>query len=83
MNRWSAWNLDVYTWSWLVWLGAFIVLETLAIIEDRHNTLTEHLRPVLTEHPLAWFLTLGLWLWLGVHFLAPRMEWALLDRFVR
>lgn len=67
--NWSAWKLDGWTISWIVWIVAFFVLETVALVTRSHNELTEHLRPALQVDPLTWFLALGVWLWLGWHFL--------------
>jgi hypothetical protein len=75
---WSAWKLDMFTWGWIVWLAFFAVWETMALMKDETHTLTFHLRPLFVEHPTTWFLALGLWLWLGVHFLAPALEWQLI-----
>lgn len=67
---WKAWQLDAVTWGWIVWLAWFAVLETHALIVDaKHDALTAHLRPLFIEHPLTWFLAVGLWAWLGWHFL--------------
>lgn len=82
MNPWTAWTPDWLTWSWVAWIVAFAVLETVAILHGSQNTLTRHLRPLFNEHPLTWWLTFGLWLWLGVHFLAPDLEYRLLAALV-
>lgn len=61
-------------WAWLVLLLAFLGLEGLALLnrKDRLEPATYWLRKVLMLHdrwaPLYW-LAVGLWLWLGVHFL--------------
>ena len=60
--------------AWIVWAGAFIVLETAAIMMGYRYTLTAHLRPVTLSWPIIWFVMLGVWLWLGVHFLVPVVE---------
>jgi hypothetical protein len=75
---WSSWKLDPFTWAWIIWVLWFIVWETLALIQGRDQELTAHLRPLFLSQPVAWFLTFGLWLWLGVHFLAPSLEEGLL-----
>ena len=69
-NRWEAWtSLGPYTWGWIVWVVWFFVLEAWAIMGTGYlGTLTAHLRPVFAEHPLAFFLALGAYLWLGFHF---------------
>lgn len=67
---WTAWRLDPHTVAWSIWIVWFAVWETWAIVTPQPaDTLTAHLRPIFAEHPLAWFLTLGLWLWVGFHFL--------------
>jgi hypothetical protein len=75
---WSAWKLDPLTWAWIVWVLAFVVLETVALWKFRGDELTAHLRPLFLSTPITWYLAFGLWLWLGVHFLAPRIERELL-----
>lgn len=79
MNVWSAWRLDFFTWAWIVWIAAFVVLETWTLLQGRGQELTAHLRPLFLEHPLTWWLAFGLWVWLGFHFLAPAWESRLLD----
>lgn len=70
MSSWLAWRLDPITWAWIFWIAWFLVFETWAILTPAPlDTLTAHLRPVFANHPLAWFLTFGLWLWVGFHFL--------------
>lgn len=67
---WRAWQLDAATWAWLVWIVWFVVLETYALATDaRHDALTAHLRPLFIEHPLLWFVGIGVWAWLGWHLL--------------
>lgn len=67
--NWTAWNLDVFTWGWIVWMLFFVVWETAGIIVGPENTLTWHLRPLFVNQPLTWFMAFGLWLWIGFHFL--------------
>lgn len=76
---WAAWERDLWTWAWIVWIAAFVVLETWTLWRHPGQELTAHLRPLMLSHPLTWWLALGLWLWLGVHFLAPAWERRLLD----
>lgn len=77
---WEAWRLDAPTWGWIVWLVYFAALETWAIVWGApHHTLTYHLRPLFIVQPVTWFLALGLWLWVGVHFLAPTLEQWIVD----
>jgi hypothetical protein len=66
---WSAWNIDVFTIGWIVWIVFFVVWEVAAIIAGATNTLTYHLRPLFVNAPITWFLTLGLYVWLGFHLL--------------
>ena len=80
MNAWRAWSFDGPTVAWTVWIVYFLVLEAWAVVTTQpQHTLTHHLRPLFTEHPLTWFLALGLWLWIGVHFLAPPVERWIVD----
>lgn len=76
--NWSVWQLDVWTTGWLVWLAFFIVWETLTLRAGTGQELTQHLRPLFLSVPVVWWLFFGLWLWVGVHFLAPAIEEALL-----
>ena len=83
-NPWASWqNASGLTWAWVAWLLAFAVLEAIALINDDRWTLTYHLRPVFTEYGVTWFVALGLWLWLGVHFLAPSWEPRILEFLAR
>lgn len=66
---WSAWRLDGWTIAWLAWIVAFFALETVTLVTRSHNELTAHLRPLMQADPLTGFLALGIWLWLGYHFL--------------
>lgn len=77
MNAWRAWSWDWTTASWLLWIAAFIVLETYTLVQGKGEELTAHLRPVFLEQPLTWWLAFGTWLWLGFHFLLPAAEKAL------
>lgn len=78
MAAWRAWQLDHLTWGWIVWIVFFFAWETYTLVRHPGQELTAHLRPLFLEHPLTWWLTLGLWLWLGVHMLAPAWERGLL-----
>jgi len=66
---WQAWRLDTFTWGWIAFLSFFIIWETLAIMDDLEHTLTHHLRPLFISQPITWFVALGLWVWMGYHFL--------------
>lgn len=81
MSPWRAWGWDWTTAAWLAWIAVFVVLESYTLVQGRGEELTAHLRPVFLEHPLTWFVTAGVWLWLGVHFLWPAGE-KLLQRIV-
>lgn len=75
---WRVWELDAITWGWIAWIVWFLAWESYALYVRTGQELTEHLRPVFLTHSLAWFLAFGLWLWIGVHLLAPRLEaWVL------
>jgi len=76
MSTWEAWTTwDTPTILWLGWIVWFFALESWAIFTGLpQHTLTWHLRPFLLNHPLTWFMAFGLWLWLGIHFLAPSLE---------
>lgn len=77
MNPWKAWDWDVTTMGWVLWIIAFVVLESYTIVQGKGEELTNHLRPVFLEQTLTWWIALGAWIWLGLHFLAPRVERAL------
>jgi hypothetical protein len=79
---WSAWKLDPLTWGWICWICWFIAWETLALWRYPGQELTAHLRPLFGEHPLAWWIGVGAWMWLGIHFLAPQLEARMLDWLV-
>lgn len=72
---WDAWKLDGWTWAWIAWIVAFFVLETWTLAARSHNELTAHLRPVFQYAPPVWFVGIGVWLWLGVHFLVQGVDW--------
>ena len=79
---WSVWQLDVWTKGWIAWILFFIVWETLTLRAGTGQELTQHLRPIFLSVPVVWWIAVGLWLWAGVHLLAPALESALL-RIVR
>lgn len=79
---WVAWRLDAFTWLWIAWLAWFVLLESAAVATGYRGTLTAHLRPLLLEHPLAWWLGVGAWCWAGVHLFAPSLERWLLGAVV-
>ncbi len=80
MPNWSAWRIDPWTVAWLLWIAAFFVLETITLANRSHNELTAHLRPVLQSAPQVWFVGLGLWCWVAVHFFVQGMDWRALFR---
>jgi len=79
---WSAWSLDIWTKGWIAWLVFFVVWETLALRAGDGQELTQHLRPIFLSVPVVWWIAFGLWLWVGIHLLAPALEQSLL-RIVR
>ena len=69
----ESWRLDHYTWGWIVWIVFFAVFEAYCLWRSPGTAeLTAHLRPVFQAggglSPI-YFLAVGLWMWLGVHFL--------------
>lgn len=73
---WGAWDLDHLTWGWIAWIAFFFVWEFYALFVHPGEELTHHLRPLFVSMPLTWYLALGLWLWLGFHFLLePFHRW--------
>lgn len=80
MRGWVAWGWDVPTALWVLWGLFFVVLESWAVVlGHQEHTLTWHLRPFLLRHPLAWFVALGVGLWLVAHFLFPLFERSLVE----
>lgn len=76
MSTWRAWIVDPVTVQWVIILIWFAVLETYAVVVDPlTHPLTAHLRPIFQADPAVWFLTFGLWLWLGFHFLVQGQPW--------
>lgn len=76
---WSAWRLDGFTWAWIVWIVAFIVIETAAVRAGYRGTLTAHLRPLFLWQPWFWWAGLGLFVAIGVHIFTPSLERWILD----
>lgn len=80
MGQWNAWRIDAWTVAWLAWIAAFLVLETWTLVNRSHNELTAHLRPLIQSAPPVWFVGLGLWCWILVHFFVQGMNWRALFR---
>ena len=76
---WSAWDFDYTTVVWTVWIAWFVVWEAYTGLRYQGEMLTDHLRPFMLSVPVLWWVFFGLWLWLGVHFLAPSWERGLLE----
>ena len=61
----------VFTLGWVVILGALGVWELWAILrKKRGDTLSEHTWWLLRKSPVIWFVALGFFGWLIVHFFA-------------
>lgn len=74
---WNTWDLDIWTYGWIVWSLFFFVWEFLSAHfagQGGGEMLTDHLRPLFHVAPVTWFMVFGLWVWLGIHFLAPTFE---------
>jgi hypothetical protein len=67
--NWDAWKFDIFTWVWIVWIAQFAIWEAYTLIFHNGQELTAHLRPVFQSYDPIYFLAVGLWLWLGWHFL--------------
>jgi len=78
-----AWRLDVQTWGWIVWMLFFLAWETYTLRWHPGQELTAHARAVFLSFPVVWWVAFGLWLWFGVHMLAPAWERGLLDAIGR
>lgn len=79
MRLWAPWDWDYTTIGWAIFMVYFIVWEAYTGFQHEREMLTDHLRPIFHMAPITWWLAFGLWLWLGVHFLAPSWERGLLD----
>ena len=69
MRKWNHWRT-----AWVVWIGAFIVMEGAGIIRkftqnEDDNTLSEFVWDFITIHPLGWVGIAVLLGWLIKHFL--------------
>ena len=68
MRKWNHWRT-----AWVVWIGAFVVLEGAAIIRkfggEDDNTLSEFVWDFITINPLGWAGIAVLLGWLIKHFL--------------
>lgn len=71
---WTPWDWDIWTAGWTVWAVFFFVWEVASRWFGGKEMLTDHLRPVFLSAPVVWFIFLGIWLWLGIHLLAPTLE---------
>lgn len=66
---WDSWKLDAFTWGWIIWIAYFAIWETYTLVWHRGEELTAHLRPVFQTYDIVYFLVVGLYLWIGFHFL--------------
>ena len=58
-----------FTIGWIVIVLAGLALETVALIrKGRGDTASEHVWWLLRRSPVIWFLALGLFSWVIVHF---------------
>lgn len=78
-GAWKSWDWDVWTAGWFAWIVFFVVWESITgyFINRKGSDfemLTDHLRPIFLSVPVLWWLSFGLWLWIGVHMLAPTAE---------
>lgn len=55
--------------GWIVIVAAGLVLEAVALLrKGRGDTASEHVWWLLRKAPVVWFLGLGFFAWLAVHF---------------
>lgn len=74
-STWSAWGWDAPTVAVILGMAWFIIWESWAIFTNQpQHTWTWHIRPFFQSHPLLWLLAFATWVWLGLHFLFPRLE---------
>jgi len=77
--NWNSWGWDHTTAGWWGFILYFIIWEAYTGFYHRGEMLTYHLRPLFLTAPVTWWMGVGLWLWVGVHLLAPAWESPLLD----
>lgn len=71
---WRTWDLDLWTLGWIFFIVFFFVWEYLSSTYGGQEMLTDHLRPMFHAAPVTWYMAVGLWLWMGPHFLFPELE---------
>lgn len=76
---WAVWRFDLPTLWVYFWMFQFVAIEYLTSqvspVEDwQGQMVTDHWRVVLGSAPLLWFVGFGVWVWLGIHLLAPTLE---------
>lgn len=65
---WNKWRT-----IWLVWIGAFLVIEGIAVFNNEDDdTLSELVWDFVTIHPIGWIGIAGLLGWLAYHFLIQK-----------
>ena len=70
----------LFTVGWIALVIAGLALETVALVrKQRGDTASEHIWWLLRRSPVIWFLALGLFAWMIVHFflfgLFDRLWW--------
>ena len=64
-RKWNKWR-----WLWVGWLGAFVVIEGVAIFNrEDDDTLSEFIWDFVVSNPLGWAGVAILLSWLTKHFL--------------
>ena len=57
--------------GWVVIIGAGLIWEAIALMRKRKgDTLSEATWFLLRQHTIVWFVALGIFGWVGVHFFA-------------
>lgn len=76
---------ELFTWLWIGWIIAFVVIEGLALLwakrmDDKNpdtkydgGTLSELVWRFIKRYSLVTFLFAGFWLWLTLHFFTERV----------
>ena len=58
-----------FTLAWIAVVGAGLALEAVALLrKGRGDTASEHVWALLRKSVVLWFLGLGLFAWLALHF---------------
>lgn len=58
-----------WIWLWIAWIVAFLVIETVAIVNSEpDDTLSEQVWSLMSSSSFVWFAVVALLIWLLYHF---------------